>query len=53
MHTSVDDYVAGPNGEMDWIKVEDELFDYGEQFTQAAYDWHRGRIYKSKSILSG
>jgi dihydrofolate reductase len=29
MHISLDGFVAGPNGEMDWIKVDDEIFDYG------------------------
>jgi dihydrofolate reductase len=29
MHISLDGFVAGPNGEMDWIKVNDEIFDYG------------------------
>lgn len=28
MHISLDGFVAGPNGEMNWIKVDDELFDY-------------------------
>lgn len=28
MHTSLDGFVAGPNGEMDWIHVDEELFDY-------------------------
>ena len=28
MHISLDGFVAGPNGEMDWIKVDEELFDY-------------------------
>src|SRR5436189_4551331 len=27
MHISLDGFVAGPNGEMDWIKVDDEIFD--------------------------
>lgn len=28
LHTSLDGFVAGPNGEMDWIRVNDEIFDY-------------------------
>ena len=28
MHTSLDGFVAGPNGEMDWIITDDEIFDY-------------------------
>lgn len=28
MHVSLDGYVGGPNGEMDWIKVNDEIFDF-------------------------
>src|SRR3954447_22866537 len=28
MHVSLDGFVAGPNGEMDWIKVDEELFDH-------------------------
>lgn len=28
MHTSLDGFVAGPQGEMNWIKFNDELFDY-------------------------
>ena len=31
MHISLDGFVAGPNGEMDWIKVNDEIFDFGEK----------------------
>jgi dihydrofolate reductase len=27
MHTSLDGFVAGPNGEMNWIKVDQEIFD--------------------------
>lgn len=28
MHISLDGFVAGPSGEMDWIKIDQELFDY-------------------------
>lgn len=28
MHISLDGFVAGPNGEMNWIKVDQEIFDY-------------------------
>ncbi|MBK6953732.1 MAG: dihydrofolate reductase family protein [Crocinitomicaceae bacterium] len=28
MHTSLDGFVAGPNGEMNWISFDDELFDF-------------------------
>src|SRR6185312_14891643 len=28
MHMSLDSFVAGPNGEMDWIKVDEEIFDH-------------------------
>ena len=28
MHISLDGFVAGPKGEMDWIKADEEIFDY-------------------------
>src|SRR6185312_1907268 len=28
MHISLDGFVAGPKGEMNWIKVNEEIFDY-------------------------
>src|SRR5262245_42476693 len=28
IHISLDGFVAGPNGEMDWIKVDEEIFDF-------------------------
>ena len=35
MHISLDGFVAGPNGEMDWIKVDEEIFDYvGKQISK-------------------
>jgi len=31
MHISLDGFVVGPNGEMDWIKVDEEIFDHVEK----------------------
>lgn len=28
MHISLDGFVAGPKGELDWVKVDDEIFDH-------------------------
>ena len=33
IHTSLDGFVAGPKGEMDWIKLDDEMFDLVGKFT--------------------
>ena len=34
-HISLDGFVAGPNGEMNWIKVDESIFDYvGEQIRE-------------------
>lgn len=42
MHISLDGFVCGPNGEMNWIKVDDEIFDYVEK-----------RIMKTDTALYG
>ena len=44
MHTSLDGLVAGPNGEMDWIKLENEIFDYADSRTEHADTALYGRI---------
>lgn len=36
MHVSLDGFVAGPNGEMDWIKFDEELFDHVGAMTNEA-----------------
>jgi dihydrofolate reductase len=36
MHISLDGFVAGPNGEMSWIKVDDSLWNYITEVTNAA-----------------
>lgn len=44
MHVSLDGFVAGPNGEMDWIIVDEEMFDYAARRTAAADTALYGRI---------
>ncbi|MEQ8687645.1 MAG: dihydrofolate reductase family protein [Imperialibacter sp.] len=35
MHISLDGFIAGPNGEMDWIKIDEELFNHvGERISK-------------------
>ena len=35
MHISLEGFVAGPNGEMNWIKVDEEIFDHvGKRIAQ-------------------
>ncbi|MGN6646269.1 MAG: dihydrofolate reductase family protein, partial [Cytophaga sp.] len=35
MHISLDGFVAGPNGEMNWINVDQEIFDHvGERISE-------------------
>lgn len=36
LHVSLDGFVAGVNGEMDWIKFDDELFDFVGNITNEA-----------------
>jgi dihydrofolate reductase len=36
MHASLDGFVGGPNGEMDWIKFDDDLFGFVGTFTEDA-----------------
>ena len=44
MHTSLDGFVCGPNGEMDWINVDDEMFDYAGKQTDQADTALYGRV---------
>jgi dihydrofolate reductase len=44
MHTSLDGFVAGLNGEMDWIKVEDEIFDFVGTMTDQSDTALYGRV---------
>lgn len=36
MHSSLDGFVAGPNGEMDWIQFDDKMFEYVGKATDDA-----------------
>lgn len=44
MHVSLDGFVAGPSGEMDWIRVSEELFDYIVNLTDQADMGMYGRV---------
>ena len=44
MHTSLDGFVAGLNGEMDWIKVDDTMFDFVATMTDKADTALYGRV---------
>ncbi len=43
IHTSLDGFVAGSKGEMDWIKIDDEMFDLVSKFTDEADTALNGR----------
>ena len=44
MHTSLDGFVAGPNGEMNWIHVDEEIFDFVGTMTDKADTALYGRV---------
>ena len=44
LHTSLDGFVAGPKGEMDWIIVGEEMFDHAAQQTEKADTALYGRV---------
>jgi dihydrofolate reductase len=44
MHTSLDGFVTGPNGEMEWINLDDEMFDFVATMTQQADTALYGRV---------
>jgi dihydrofolate reductase len=44
IHTTLDGFVAGPNGEMDWINVDDEMFDFAGKQTDQADTALYGRV---------
>ena len=44
MHTSLDGFVAGLKGEMDWINIDDEMFDFVATMTDKADTALYGRV---------
>ncbi len=44
MHTSLDGFVAGLNGEMNWIKVDEDIFDFVATMTNKADTALYGRV---------
>lgn len=44
MHASLDGLVAGPNGEMNWITVDEEIFDFVSTQTELADTALYGRV---------
>ena len=36
MHVSLDGFVGGPNGEMDWIHIDGSIFDFTGKMTDEA-----------------
>ena len=44
MHTSLDGFVAGLNGEMDWINIDDAMFDFVATMTDQADTALYGRV---------
>jgi len=44
MHTSLDGFVAGQNGEMNWIKVDEEMFDFVATMTEQSDTALYGRV---------
>lgn len=44
MHSSLDGFAAGPNGQMNWIHVDEELFDFVATLTDKADTALYGRV---------
>jgi dihydrofolate reductase len=44
MHTSLDGFVARPGGELDWVKLDDEMFDFVHELTNDADTALYGRV---------
>lgn len=51
LHVSIDGFVAGPNGEMDWIGIDQNMFDYVGKITDTAATAFYGR--KTFEMMDG
>jgi dihydrofolate reductase len=43
-HVTLDGYVAGPNGEMDWVHLPDEIWHFGDRLTATSDAAIYGRV---------
>jgi dihydrofolate reductase len=44
LHTSLDGFVGGPKGEIDWVRIDQEIFDLVGKFTDEADTALYGRV---------
>lgn len=51
MHVSLDGFVAGPNGEMDWITIHEKMFDFVQERTNQSDSAIYGR--KTWQMMDG
>ena len=48
MHISLDGFVAGLNGELDWVKVDEEIFNYvGKRISEGDTALYRRVAYQT------
>ena len=44
MHTTLDGFVGGPHGELDWVLTDDEIFDFAKKLTDQSDTALYGRV---------
>ncbi len=44
MHTSLDGFVAGPNVQIDWVMVDEEIFEYTNKLTDQSITDRDGMV---------
>jgi len=52
LHSSLDGFIAGMNREIDWIKLDDDLFDFIGRFTDEADTALYGRITYQRGVTA-